>query len=323
MSFSFDSLDQETARAGGAAARINIPVRVERYDVAANAVTGTRIDVDDPVAGEVTVRLLPDPLAGKRKFRRPEIRDLARRVQSGGVLRFDGALQTAPGRFESGWGVPLTRGPFDDEICHVGWCRVRPYKPPMRQTDPIRLAAEVMLPGTAYAIPAGDNAEHAVKNACRRMLEDLDSHHPWGTRCAWLMVTHQGDHRLLLVVQRFRGDSFIPLDDEPDTYLPRIWRQTFVAALDAGGRVTVCGGRVVYMGKDQITTLARANQLPDRWYMAEGANDTLFARSSIALRRRQTGSWFFTEILPLRMRPQLLAAETLIDRSVSGGAACE
>jgi hypothetical protein len=321
----FDKAKAETSTAP----RLNIPVRITRFDLSASLVVGERLDAE---LADIQIGLRPDPKASTRSFQRADLTRLDRKLRSGGVLRFDGANQEPDGKWSAGWATVMTHGPFDDQLALIGQVRVNPYIPPPRPNDPHRLGLDLLIPGTAYKLSSEQKADDSfLQDALHRAIGVPDSSRPWGTPSAWIYLRVGADIRAQRVVLQYGSDNVLkPVADNLDLYLPRAKRQTLKAAIDASRTediaVGIAKGFVFYMGRDLIKqAVEKGSLLPDRWYRSKPDTQTqipgdpqesLFTMSSIAIRRRSSGSWYFTEVLPLSTRPELKTPAELLDQAL-------
>lgn len=310
--FSFESLDKARANAGA----LNLPVRISSFDLANGIAKGERLDPGfSGVEAEVEVYLNADPKAGQREFERPDMKRISRKVSAGGVVRFDRAAEASKGRFTADWPTILSTRPAPDQHVLVGNIRVRPYVPPRRDQDQHRLGLEYIMPGTAYELGREARDRHQqIAEALHNILVVPDSARPWGTPCAWFHIRAGNQARSTLSVSQFdKSGSIKPVEQHFEDYLARVEAQTISAALDAGVSVVLTTGRVFYWGRDLIMTAVKKNRgMPDRWYRVKDAQDTCFAASSLAIRQRESGSWFFTEVLPLKLQPEYRSTDAIL-----------
>lgn len=288
----------------------NIPVRVDAYDTSnpdRPVVIGTRMDNNETIS----VFLRPDPKAAERKKPRPEVADFAADARKskvstdiGGVIRFDRAfeLQNEPGVFSAAWAQALAHTADEAKVL-VGMARALPPKEIAGQT---RQAVEMMFPDSAERA----TNEQSLKSA---VIRALASDTP-GATGAYLVVEATNQETGEVQPISFRVSSSVTRSEDGksiDKDSPEVaygkWAETPVGKVVLGelraageANIQVIPMTRINVGLDTITNTAGTSQSLENKFKYKDGNGFGFAEASVAIRSRENGSVYVTEVLPLK-----------------------
>lgn len=290
----------------------NIAVQVTGYDTtdadpAKHLVLGTRLDTGE----DIKVFLRPDTDASGRKKPRPEVADFASdrakvATEIGGVIRFDRAYEVKDqsGTFNAYWGQSLSHFPGEANVL-IGLTRVLP---PKDFGDGMkRQATEIVFADHA-------TIAHDVKSLKATVESALGAEVP-GAQGAYLRVEAQGEKgpevlsfRVGSSAAKDAAGKVIGKASPVESYTAWSQGDTGKVVIDQIERTVAAGKSVeievipmtrLNVGADTLTTTIDKNATLDEAFKYKDGTGHGFAPASIAIRTRENGSSYVTDVKPL------------------------